>query len=360
MASYTFDQLNRDGAYVEVLSGTKTFTLTNPSSGSAYFTIETVRDSNGFYNSSSSTNALGTYSSFTSIDEDSLVTSSYIASVVVPKGGGSFQFAPDVTVEVSSSRLRATGGISLVISGGGYDISTQALLDQATTDGYTAASGISLTALDTFIGNLKTDGIWDLLDCLWLPATNGDSDFACYNLKDPTTFKLTKVNSPTFTSLEGFTGDGVSSYLSTGFDLGTSGVNYQPENGSIGSYHRTLMTVGDGYLWLNNTAYLRRISSTNRYVLKMQGNGARNYTGNQQVGFHVGYKNSITNIGVYLNGGILYTSTDSTISQSGDLLLIRNADSQVSFAFIGADTTTKASDFYTAIQTYMTAIGKQV
>jgi hypothetical protein len=116
MASYTADQLNYSGVPTEELSGSKTFTLTNPLSGSAYFTIETVRNNEGYYDSSSATNALGVYSNFTGINVETLITSSYIASVVVPVGGGSFQFNPTTTVAVSGSFLRATGGISLNVA----------------------------------------------------------------------------------------------------------------------------------------------------------------------------------------------------------------------------------------------------
>lgn len=116
MASYTANQLRGSGVPTEELSVNKTFALTNPSSGSAYFTIETVRDNDGFYDSSSATNAVGIYSNFTGIDVETLITSSYIASVVIPPGSGSFQFNPTVSVAVSSSYLRATGNVSLVIS----------------------------------------------------------------------------------------------------------------------------------------------------------------------------------------------------------------------------------------------------
>lgn len=116
MASYTAEQLNGAGTPTEVLSGAKTFTLTNPATGSAYFTIETVRNNDGFYDSNSPTNALGVYGSFTNIGSDTLITSSYISSVVVPEGNSSYQFTPTTTVAVSSSMLRATGGITLTIS----------------------------------------------------------------------------------------------------------------------------------------------------------------------------------------------------------------------------------------------------
>ena len=113
MASYTSEQLRGAGTPIEAINGNVTFTLTNPS-GSAYFTIETVRDSDGFYSSSSPKNSLGVYSSLSQVK--SLVTSSYIASVVVPSGGGFFDFNPTTNIAAGTSMLRATGDISLEIS----------------------------------------------------------------------------------------------------------------------------------------------------------------------------------------------------------------------------------------------------
>ncbi len=118
MASYTADQLYGAGTPIEALTAatTYTFTLSTPvSSGSAYFTIETVRNANGFYDTQPS-NSLGSYASFTSIDEDTLITSSFISSVVVPQGGGSYTFTPTADVAISSSFLKSTGGVTLTIS----------------------------------------------------------------------------------------------------------------------------------------------------------------------------------------------------------------------------------------------------
>tara|TARA_R110002020_G_scaffold221994_6_gene430275 strand:+ start:915 stop:1262 length:348 start_codon:yes stop_codon:yes gene_type:complete len=115
MASYTAQQLNGAGAPTEELTGTKTFEFTNPLSSSAYFTVETVLGDSGSY-INRPTNALGTYDTFVKIDVDTLITSSYISSVVVPSGGSSYQFTPTATVDANSSMLRATGGIILEIS----------------------------------------------------------------------------------------------------------------------------------------------------------------------------------------------------------------------------------------------------
>lgn len=117
MASYTAEQLNGAGTPIEELTigTTYTFTLSTPSSlsGSAYFTNESVRNENGFYLGSAA-NAIGDVNNFSNVDD--LIQTPYIFSIVVEQGGGSFDFTPTSTVPVSGSFLRATGGMTLVIS----------------------------------------------------------------------------------------------------------------------------------------------------------------------------------------------------------------------------------------------------
>jgi hypothetical protein len=112
MATYTATQLYGTGSVGENLSGTKTFAFINPSD-SAYFTLETVRQPNGFYTGSTPTNAVGTWVVSASMG---FVSSSYIASVVVPPGSSSLTFAPASAVTGSNYYLRGTGNFSLTIS----------------------------------------------------------------------------------------------------------------------------------------------------------------------------------------------------------------------------------------------------
>ena len=114
MASYTANQLYGPGVYSEQLNGTKTFTITNPSNGSAYFVLEAVRNDNGFYDLTSNKVAEATYTLTSGLN--SLVTSSYIAGVVVSPGVHSMTIDFDNTTPISGSFLRSTGGISLAIS----------------------------------------------------------------------------------------------------------------------------------------------------------------------------------------------------------------------------------------------------
>tara|TARA_R110000822_G_C14939040_1_gene453493 strand:+ start:17 stop:376 length:360 start_codon:yes stop_codon:yes gene_type:complete len=119
MASYTANQLYGAGTPIEALTAatTYTFTLSSPTSpGSAYFTVETVRNINGFYDAQSASNSLGTYASFIGIDKDTSITSPFISSIVVPQGGGSYTFTPTSNIAIGSSFLRSTGGVNLRIT----------------------------------------------------------------------------------------------------------------------------------------------------------------------------------------------------------------------------------------------------
>ena len=117
MAIYSQEQLYGAGTPIEVLSGgTCTFTFTSENTASSYFTMETKRNSDGYYNSSSPTNAIGTYGPFYDLSGDTLITSSFIASIVVPPGVSSFEFTPSSTINISSSFLRGTGNFTLQIT----------------------------------------------------------------------------------------------------------------------------------------------------------------------------------------------------------------------------------------------------
>lgn len=114
MASYTADKLYGSGTYAEALSGTKSFSFINPSSGSAYFILEAVRNSKGSYDSTSNKVAEGTYALGSGFD--GLVTSSYIAGVVIEPGIHVMSINFDNVTPISGSLLRTTGDISLSIN----------------------------------------------------------------------------------------------------------------------------------------------------------------------------------------------------------------------------------------------------
>ena len=127
MASYTAAQLNGAGVLLadNITTGLPLakFLVTNTTStGSAYFTFETVRNSNGFYDSSSPTNGSGNIRiDLPPIGADvspvDLIQDNYIWSVVIPVGGVcGFTFGPTSQVDKETVYLRGTGGISLELT----------------------------------------------------------------------------------------------------------------------------------------------------------------------------------------------------------------------------------------------------
>ena len=113
MATYTAAQMAGQGTLGENLSGAKTFTFANSGSTDNYFTLETVRNPDGFYDGSSPKNVNGSWTVSASMG---FVSSSYIASVVVPVGVSSLRFTPSSSVAGTSYYLRGTGNFSLTIS----------------------------------------------------------------------------------------------------------------------------------------------------------------------------------------------------------------------------------------------------
>jgi len=118
MATYTSKELEGRGTPTEALTAATgyRFLLVSPNTllGSAYFTFETVRNSNGFYDTTSPKNAVGTINTASGVQD--LLQDSYIFSEVITRSISSFTFTPTLDVAVSSSFLRITGGGYLDIS----------------------------------------------------------------------------------------------------------------------------------------------------------------------------------------------------------------------------------------------------
>lgn len=123
---YSGDELKGAGILIDVplsASGVEvpyTFVIARPSElvGSAYFTLETKRNSEGNY-SGINANVLGTYDfSVEPEGTGGFVTSSFIASVNVNLTSdltSSLKWTPDSTQDANVIYVRATGGCSLDI-----------------------------------------------------------------------------------------------------------------------------------------------------------------------------------------------------------------------------------------------------
>lgn len=253
-------------------------------------------------------------------------------------------------------------------SGPVYEAEFQAVLDRGTTLGYSLPTDPALTAGNTMVAALKAAGIWNKLDLLYVFATNGDSNFATLNWMNPASFQCTLFNSPTFTSLEGFTGNGSNAYMSTGYNPSTHGVNWQLNSCSLGYYTRNAVPVavrtefGVYQISANAGTYSYGASAyaVNSNVLATPVNNTS--AGLRHINRAVA--GSSTKI---VNGGTPQTSTSaSSVIPNALVQFLRRSDGvfysslQVSLGFVGGDLSSEATTLFNIVEAYMDALGKGV
>jgi hypothetical protein len=152
--------------------------------------------------------------------------------------------------------------IGNAIGGGGpsgptYDPDYQAILNRATTLGYTLPSASVQAKQNTLLTSMKADGVWAKLDVFYVFAQDGGADFGTLNWKNPNANQSTLVNTPTFVSNGGLQGNGTSSYIDTNFNPVTQGVQYTQNNASRYFFTHAL-GIGrfDGNTSGNNSIFL--------------------------------------------------------------------------------------------------------
>ena len=252
--------------------------------------------------------------------------------------------------------IRATIGI---FSQGGvsFDADYQAVLDYATTQGYTLPSSSQQTLQNQLVIDLKDAGVWSKLDTFYVFATDGDRDYAAINWKDPNNYEITEVNSPTFTTDVGFTGNGSSAYLDPSYNQGTDGVNWSNPNGSFGLWINTASTTNSmsyvGYSSSNTT--IRRGSTKNINQLTALIGAAIN-------NLFVHLNLNSTGLELFYNGNLERATTGSFQNDAGNITFLSEAGSTafsnatISIGFFAGDLSSEQSDFYMAVDSYMTSI----
>lgn len=116
----------------------------------------------------------------------------------------------------------------------GFTVEYSAVLARGTALGYTLPSESVQAKQDTFLAALKIAGVWDKLDVFYCFAQDGSKEFATINWKSPSANQATLINSPTWTSNQGFNNDGATSYIETNYNASTQGINFT--NNSAGEF----------------------------------------------------------------------------------------------------------------------------
>lgn len=118
-------------------------------------------------------------------------------------------------------------------SSGGFEAEYEAILNYATTQGYTLPSSGQQNIQNDFMIGLKSSGAFSRSDILYNYATDGDQNYSCINWKSPGNNTTTRTSSPVFTTNQGFNNaPGGSSSLNTNYNAATQGVNYTQNDAS--------------------------------------------------------------------------------------------------------------------------------
>jgi hypothetical protein len=244
-------------------------------------------------------------------------------------------------------------------AGGGFDADYQAVLDYATTQGYTLPSSGQQTLQNQLVVDLKDGGIWSKLDTFAVFATDGDSDFALIDWKRLSDY--TAINSPTFTSNEGFTGNGTSSYIDTNWDPNTQGVNYTQNDACFGGWR--LNNINSGASRFMGATISISMRDDNNVVHRVNANvNASSSLNGAGIGLRLLNRTNSTDIQMIVDN-ILQTSTQtSDTPPSSNLHLLSRGDgssfslSQIATALAGANLVAERTDLYNALNTYITSL----
>jgi hypothetical protein len=213
------------------------------------------------------------------------------------------------------------------LSGGGssFDSDYQAVLDFATSEGYTLPSENQQILQNQLVLDLKSNGIWSDLDAFGVLATDGDSDFALIDWVRLIT--MTANSSPTFQSNLGYTGNGTSSFIDTLF-APFDGTNYQLSNCSFGAFFNNVLTrTDDGFGIAFRTASNNNssaISPRDKFNLLSginndRGNDTPSYT--PKNGYFMASRKNSSNYNVHVDGDLI----ENVVKLENSLLSARSA-----------------------------------
>lgn len=261
------------------------------------------------------------------------------------------------------------GRIGWKSPGSGFDTDAQAFITAAEITGTTQQS-----AIDTLVKSLKSANIWNKMKAIY-PFVGGTAAQHRFNLKDPRTvnaaFYLDFMGGGNH-SATGYQPNGTTAYADTklmpvhaltpssghlsiysrtniaenGYDIGvTSGNNYDNMIASRYGNNKFYSNYGAlTYPTVDNTDS-RGFFITNR-------NSATNTTG---------YKNGINVINASQTGGVAGFNVFIGALKNDTLGITNFSSKEQAFASIGDGLTdAEAANFYTAVQTFQTTLGRQV
>ena len=258
-----------------------------------------------------------------------------------------------------------------ILGGSRFHPKYREVLNRALSQGYGLPSSSQQSIQNLLMVWLVNKGIIDKLDFLYILATNGSSEFSRINWVNPSLYELTPVNSPSFASNQGWTGNGTSSYLDTGWIPSTNGVHYTLNDASYGgkvnsgSVSTSAVEMGCAVAGNTYSSYFHsRLSGS--FSVRANDDFTRQATVASPVAFWHAIRENLTSKLVYQNGSLLINSNDNSrglpdvsfticcLNVGGTKQSFSNR--QISMAFAGSKLVAEAVDFYTGWNNYQSSI----
>lgn len=226
--------------------------------------------------------------------------------------------------------------------------------------------------LSTMVKKLKTAGVWNKLDRLWI---FGMPDVQQANRCLRTRLNLTVVGTPTWTANSCYSGFTTANYLNTGF-AGNAGTAYTQNSASVGVYslantNANVVDIGATAASAGDGTHFNSKNSTAVQTVKINANATGSFTVNATgIGFNAASRINSTTTNGYKYGGLLTTTlANASVAPSSNNMFIgcRNnngtpdlaaTNRQYAMAFIGGGLTSLEMDqFAQAIQIFGNTMG---
>jgi len=228
------------------------------------------------------------------------------------------------------------------------------------------------SAQNTMVKSLVDLGVWALTDIFWLMGGHtNDNGESVLNWVNPGTFDGVVVNSPTFTALEGFTGDGLTTRIMTNYIPSINGINYKLNSASIFVYARKDTGTDLKALCGGDTIPASQIITGSTFYSDINNANASIANTNVNTKGFLGASRTASNLIESYNNATKYTDVDvSTGVQNDELWVLARrgagtgqffTDNQISMFFVGGGLSeVQVTGFRAAFKAYMDSNGKGV
>lgn len=269
-----------------------------------------------------------------------------------------------------------TLGVGAKQDGGGCSQATAFL---ARTSGL---DGTHTTAYTNLICGWVTDGVWTILDAVWVTATQ-DTTTAKLNLVS-SSFTLSETGAGTaltFTADRGYINPGPTNsnarYFSTQFNPTTAPSPQYVQNAAhVSAWSALSLTTTSIASIISNNSGVGNLQQSNLYPKFTDNNaylrsndatpGSSGFANSNRQGFWVSNRSSSTARQAYLNGASINTYGSVTSAAPNNTLITLLYDGSgsaynivdtLAAASIGSNVSAVQNAFYTRLRTYMTAVG---